>query len=94
MDDNVRSLGAERADKAGDNRLWSIVEMLDDARRDYLAVPDDEKPGGALVLFLHTGDEIRPDFDINYCVCHMKASQILAALECLKVKILKEMCYL
>jgi hypothetical protein len=90
-DDNVMSLGAARATAAGDNRLWSPVECLEEAVRDVKSgrITADK----VVVIFLNTGTEDDPDFNVDYYVAKTKASQILAALECVKSKILAEMGY-
>ena len=88
-DDNVTSLGAARALKASDNRLWSPVECLEDCIRDIQSgVSPTEK---LLVLRLDT--KKGETFNVGYNAAGLKGSEILAMLECAKATILQEMGY-
>jgi hypothetical protein len=89
--DNVTSLGAARAAAAQDNRLWSVVECLEEAARDVRSGMI--KADKVIVVFLETGKEDDPDFEVEYYVAKTKASQIIAAVECVKRKVLTAMGY-
>jgi hypothetical protein len=86
--DNVQSLAEARAMKAGDNRLWSSADCLAAAQRD---LQPEQK---VVVLIIDMGNEDEPNFDVTYTCAGIKASQILAALECCKFKVLRQMGYL
>jgi hypothetical protein len=84
----VTSLGAVRAQKSHDNRQWTPVECLLDA-------VDDIKSGRVtcdklFVIRINTSDE---KFNVGYNAANIKASEILAALDCAKAQILQEMGY-
>jgi hypothetical protein len=87
-DDNIKSLGAHRALKTQDNRLWSPIDCLTDCIADIQsgAVTCNK----LLVLRINTTDE---KFNVGYNACNIKASEILAALECAKAQVLQEMGY-
>lgn len=87
-DDKVTSLGAKRAIKAQDNRKWTPVECLLDAAEDIRsgAVPCEK----LFVLRINTTDD---KFNVGYNAANLKASEILAALECAKAQVLQEMGY-
>lgn len=82
------SLAAARALKAHDNRLWTPVDCLNDAIAD---IEKGDKPCNKLVVIrIHADDD---KFDVGYHSANIKASEILAAVECLKLHILQEMGY-
>jgi len=92
-DDQVTSLGAVRALKTRDNRLWTPVECLRDCISDIEAgrTPCEK----LLVLRLKTTDvDGRDCFDVGYNAAGVKGSEILALLECAKQMILDEMGYM
>lgn len=86
MSDNVTSLGAARALAAGDNRLWSPVDCLRDAIKD---IEGGERPANKLIVLRINADDTQ--FDVGYSSANIKASEMLAAIECLKIQILQEM---
>jgi hypothetical protein len=88
MTDEIISLAEARATKAGDNRLWSTADCLDAAKRDI--TPEHK----VIVLLVDMGSEDEPDFEVDYLSAGIKASQMLAALECAKMKVLMRMGYL
>jgi len=83
------SLAAARALKARDNTLWTPAECLVDCFEDIQSgkAPCDK----LLIVRVDTLDE---KFNIGYHCANMKASEILAALECVKAQILHEMGYI
>lgn len=87
-DDNIKSIALARVMKSQDNRKWTPVECLLDAAEDIRsgAVACDK----LLVLRINTTDE---KFNVGYNAANIKASEILAALECAKAQILQEMGY-
>jgi hypothetical protein len=90
MTDKIKSLGAARALKSHDNRQWTPVECLIDCI--------DDIQSGAVVcdkLFVIrvNVDEADEKFGVGYSAAHIKASEILAALEIAKAIILQEMGY-
>jgi hypothetical protein len=87
-DDNVRSLNIARALKGADNRLWSPVDCLQDAIAD---VEKGDKPCNKLIVIRIFADDEK--FDVGYHSANIKASEIISALECLKLHILQEMGY-
>jgi hypothetical protein len=91
MSDTV-SLGAKRAFKANDNRLWSPVECLEDCVRD---IQSGETPcDRLLVLRLTTKNAKGEDiFNIGYNCAGLKGSEIIALLEVAKAMLLEEMGY-
>lgn len=88
MTDNIQSLGAARALKSGDNRLWSPLDCLEDCVLDIRSgkTPCDK----LLILRLDTKDG---KFNVGYNAAGLKGSEILALLECAKMQILQEMGY-
>jgi len=84
----VTSLGAHRALKTLDNRQWTPVECLQDCINDIVSgkSPTDK----LLILRVSTDDE---KFNVGYHACNIKASEIIAALECAKAQVLQEMGY-
>jgi len=93
MTDDVHSLAAARALKAGDNRLWSPVDCLRDCLNDIETgrVPCEK----LMVLRLVTSPDAKGDrFDVGYNVAQLKGSEILALLEVAKIQILEEMGYM
>jgi hypothetical protein len=86
MTDNVTSLGAKRALATGDNRLWTPVDCLRDAIKD---IESGERPANKLIVLRVNTNEI--NFDVGYSSANIRASEMLAAIECLKIQILQEM---
>lgn len=84
----IARLGAKRVQKSKDNRDWSPVDCLEDCTLDIRsgATPCDK----LFVVRVDTRDE---QFNVGYHAANMKASEILAALECAKQQILHEMGY-
>ena len=84
----IASLGAHRALKSADNRQWTPVECLQDAINDIVTgkSPADK----LLILRIDTREE---KFNVGYHACNVKASEILAACECIKAQVLQEMGY-
>lgn len=82
------SLGAVRAQKSKDNRLWTPIECLQDAIRDI-------QSGETICdkVFVIRVDTREEKFNIGYNAANISASQVLAALECAKAQILQEMGY-
>ena len=93
MTDDVPSLAAARALKAGDNRLWSPLDCLRDCIKD---IETGDRPcDKILILRLVTAADAKGDkFDVGYNAARLKGSEILAMLECVKAQILCEMGYL
>ena len=89
MNDVPTSLGAARALKASDNRLWTPVECLRDVIHDIES--ERVKVHRLLVLRVNTDDE---KFDVGYSAAGAKGSEILAMLECAKAMVLQEMGYI
>lgn len=85
-DDKVTSLGLHRALKSADNRLWGPVDCLQDCLNDVKDKPCDK----LVIIRINTQGDV---FDVGYHAAQIKASEILAALECLKIHILQEMGY-
>ena len=88
MTDNVKSLSTARALATGDNRLWSPVDCLRDCISD---IESGTRPADKLVILRINAGEAT--FDVGYSSANIKASEMLAALECLKVQIMQEMGY-
>ena len=89
MSDNIKNLGAKRAEKTRDNRAWSPLDCLRDCIYD---VETDRTPcDKLLILRIDTKDgEV---FNVGYNAANLKASEILAVLECAKAMVLQEMGY-
>ena len=88
MTDNITSLGTQRALKNSDNRAWTPLECLRDCIYD---IETNHSPcDKLLILRIDTNDE---KFNVGYHACNIKASEILAALECAKAQVLQEMGY-
>jgi hypothetical protein len=88
VSDNIKSLGAARALAAGDNRLWSPVECLRDSITD---IENGTHPCNKLLVLRINADDTQ--FDVGYSSANIKASEILAALECLRIQVLQDMGY-
>lgn len=89
-DDNVTSLGVVRALKEADNRLWSVADCLQDALNDAKDKPYDKV---VVVRITTTNERGEAVFNVGYHAAQMKASEIIAALEILKIQIMEEMGY-
>jgi hypothetical protein len=89
-DDNIRSLGAIRAEKTGDNRLWTPVECLEEAIRDIKA--GKLKVDSLCIIFLDT--EQGESFNLKHYSANARASVMLSMLECSKINLFKDMGYL
>ena len=85
-DDNVTSLGAARALKNADNRLWGPVDCLEDALKDVKDKPCDK----LLIVRVYTENDT---YKIGYHCAQLRASEIIAVLEVTKAFILEEMGY-
>lgn len=92
-DDGPVSLGAHRALKEADNRAWTPVECLRDAITD---IESGKSPcDKLLILRIHIKSAKDDDvFNVGYHAANIKASEILAALECAKAQVLQEMGYI
>ena len=86
MSDNVESLAAQRAIKAGDNKLWTPVDCLQDCINDFRS---DKENANKLVIVTIFAEPNK--FNVGYAASNISASEMLAALEILKAKIIKEM---
>jgi hypothetical protein len=84
----IASLGAARTAKTQDNRQWTPVECLQDCINDINsgAVVCDK----LFVIRINTSDE---KFNVGYNAANIKASEVIAALECAKAQLLQEMGY-
>lgn len=89
-DDNIRSLGAIRAEKSGDNRLWTPVECLQEAIRDLKA--GTIKADSLCIIFLDT--ENGESFNVKHYSANARASALLGMMECAKLGVFKDMGYL
>ena len=89
-DDKVTSLGAHRALKEVDNRLWSVADCLQDALNDVKSMPCDKV---VVIRITTTNDKGEDVFNVGYHAAQIKASEILAALEIMKYQIIEEMGY-
>lgn len=88
MSDDIPSLSAIRALKTQDNRLWSPVDCLRDCIKD---IESGETPTEKLLILRINAQDLK--FNVGYNAANIKASEILAALECVKAQILQEMGY-
>ena len=88
MSDNVKSLSTARALASGDNRLWTPVDCLRDCISD---IESGTRPADKLVIMRIVVDDNR--FDVGYSSANIKASEMVAAIECLKLQIMQEMGY-
>jgi hypothetical protein len=85
--DNITSLGAARAIKAHDNRLWTPIECLSDTIEEEKKTPSDK----LVIIRIDTkGGDV---FSVGYSAAGIKCSEILAAIEILKFTLMKEMGY-
>ena len=91
MTDNVTSLGAKRAIESGDNRLWTVTECLEEAIRDLKS--GEMKADGIVVMFVDRGTD-HTSFKVGHYSANIKASEIISAVEILKVKSLHDIGYL
>ena len=87
-DDNIKSLGAVRALKQQDNRLWSPIECLTDCIRDI--EKGEVHCDKIMVIRIDMRDE---KFSVGYNCAQIKASEMLAAMEITKAMLLQEMGY-
>jgi hypothetical protein len=91
MDDNIQSLGAMRAEREQDNRLWSPIECLEEAIRDLKS--GEMSCTGLVILFVDQGNEEKPVFTVNNYAANIRASSIITAFEAAKVRLLADMGY-
>jgi hypothetical protein len=84
----IARLGAKRVHRSKDNRDWSPIDCLGDCILDIRsgATPCDK-------LFVLRIDTRNEQFNVGYHAANMRASEILAALECAKAEIMQNMGY-
>jgi len=87
---NIANLGAHRATKAHDNRLWSPVECLQDCIQQ---IENGEiEVERMLVLRVNKGEV--ETFNVGYNACNINGSTAVALLEVAKCLILADMGYI
>lgn len=88
MTDKITSLGAVRAEKARDNRLWTPLECLQEAINDLQS--GEIKANKLVIVFVQADDE---SHTISHYSANIKASEILSAAICMQARVLDEMGY-
>lgn len=74
------SLGSKRANKAGDGRLWSVPEMLEEVLEDYKSGKNRHRKAVLLLLDDKDGEDGKPRYIPTFYQAGMKASQIIGLL--------------